>query len=352
MGFRNAFNGIPPSSITADLLADGSVTGTKLSADAIDGKTITGAFIRTAATGKRWELSSTPANQLRGYSGRPEEDQPGVFEVDSNSLLATFKLVTPVFDPYPPAAITAASSVNGTSPGFMDITAPLVSIQSNQLSAGPAGADPNLYTDTAQTYMRDPVFGATFARLMSNQFQQFGPVNSFASQGIASTASTGTAVQINPSNWIMFRATSGLKHKLDVTPLADFLAAEQATASTPDAPVARFSADSAILSGADAEPVPAPGGRGRVIDLAPIIYRDRHEVEMHAAGDPAWTAEPGWYIGWSADDFHAAGWHELVRYDEDGEPDYLYYDRVLAVAVLEFNAELAELRARLDALSG
>lgn len=69
MGFRNAFNGIPPSSITDDMLADGSVTGSKLSADAIDGKTITGAFIRTAATGRRWELSSTPSNELRAFTG-------------------------------------------------------------------------------------------------------------------------------------------------------------------------------------------------------------------------------------------------------------------------------------------
>jgi hypothetical protein len=90
-----------------------------------------------------------------------------------------------------------------------------------------------------------------------------------------------------------------------------------------------------------------------VLDIEPIIYRDRHEVEQHEAGDPDWTAEPRQYIGWAADDFAAAGWEELISRDpETGEPDYLYYERVLAVVVLELQAELADLRARLDALGG
>lgn len=83
MGFRSPLNGIPPSGITADMLADESVTGSKLSADAIDGKTITGAFIRTAATGKRWELSSAAVNLLRAFSGATGEAAPGALSIDA-----------------------------------------------------------------------------------------------------------------------------------------------------------------------------------------------------------------------------------------------------------------------------
>jgi hypothetical protein len=77
MGFRNPTN-IPPGSITDVMLADGSVTGPKLSFDAIDGKTITGALIRTAAPpALRWEMTSLVANQLLAYSGLGTETAPG-----------------------------------------------------------------------------------------------------------------------------------------------------------------------------------------------------------------------------------------------------------------------------------
>lgn len=47
------------NSVTADKLAANSVTASQLRAGAIDGKTITGATIRTAASGQRTELGST-----------------------------------------------------------------------------------------------------------------------------------------------------------------------------------------------------------------------------------------------------------------------------------------------------
>ena len=47
------------NSITADKLAANSVTASQIRAGAIDGKTITGATIRTAASGQRTELGST-----------------------------------------------------------------------------------------------------------------------------------------------------------------------------------------------------------------------------------------------------------------------------------------------------
>ena len=44
--------------ITGVLIADGAVTATKIAATAIDGKTITGALVRTAASGTRAEMSN------------------------------------------------------------------------------------------------------------------------------------------------------------------------------------------------------------------------------------------------------------------------------------------------------
>lgn len=68
--------------VTEGKVATGAITAAKIAATAIDGKTITGALIRTAAAGKRWELKSVPSNRLLGYSGSSMETAPGYLEVD------------------------------------------------------------------------------------------------------------------------------------------------------------------------------------------------------------------------------------------------------------------------------
>ena len=75
MGFRNPTK-IPPGSVGVLELEDGAVTGPKISVGALDGKVITGALIRTAASGQRWEQDSTLYNELRGYSGHANEVDP------------------------------------------------------------------------------------------------------------------------------------------------------------------------------------------------------------------------------------------------------------------------------------
>ncbi|MFE7547108.1 hypothetical protein [Streptomyces gardneri] len=63
----SAENGpIAPALIVADDVADGIITGTKLAADAIDGKTITGAIIRTASTGQRIVMDGATGT-ITGY---------------------------------------------------------------------------------------------------------------------------------------------------------------------------------------------------------------------------------------------------------------------------------------------
>lgn len=65
---------IQAGAVTATKVAAGAITADKLSADAIDGKTITGALIRTAASGSRWEIGSAfgPA-YLIAPSSDPQE---------------------------------------------------------------------------------------------------------------------------------------------------------------------------------------------------------------------------------------------------------------------------------------
>lgn len=61
---------LAPSSVLQVNVATGAITGSKISATALDGKTITGSLIRTAATGSRWELKGAAAtNALTAYAG-------------------------------------------------------------------------------------------------------------------------------------------------------------------------------------------------------------------------------------------------------------------------------------------
>lgn len=73
---------IAANTITADQLAANAVTAGKIQAEALDGMTITGATIRTAEDGKRWEIDSSNQNEIRGYSGVPGEIGPGSLIVD------------------------------------------------------------------------------------------------------------------------------------------------------------------------------------------------------------------------------------------------------------------------------
>lgn len=74
---------IAAGTITANEIAAGAVTAGKVAAGAIDGMVITGATLRTAAAGRRWELASSPNNSLVGFSGLSGERAPGSLTIDS-----------------------------------------------------------------------------------------------------------------------------------------------------------------------------------------------------------------------------------------------------------------------------
>lgn len=49
-------------------------------------RVITGAVIRTAALGKRWELSSAPSNVLKAFSGLASESDYGYLSIDGETV--------------------------------------------------------------------------------------------------------------------------------------------------------------------------------------------------------------------------------------------------------------------------
>ncbi|MEV6287395.1 hypothetical protein [Kribbella sp. NPDC051770] len=126
--------------VTATEIAAGAITAAKLSATAIDGKTITGATIKTAGSGTRWELSSSPGNALYAYSGLASEASPGALTVRTvGSLEAHTSLEAP--------------SLTSTSGGYIDLVA------TNNLSPNPAQSQ--VFIGATSIALEDPDTGET-----------------------------------------------------------------------------------------------------------------------------------------------------------------------------------------------
>jgi hypothetical protein len=81
--------------VDAPDIAVGAITATKLSADAIDGKVITGALIRTAVTGRRTEIGTNLAHMVALYTGRVEEVEPGLLVPSDSSTELQLALSSP-----------------------------------------------------------------------------------------------------------------------------------------------------------------------------------------------------------------------------------------------------------------
>jgi hypothetical protein len=82
MAFRNPVHTLPASRIT------GQIQGSQLAADAIDGKLITGATIRTAASGHRILLAAS-GNQYF-YTGAVNEVHPARIDPDASGILGIY----------------------------------------------------------------------------------------------------------------------------------------------------------------------------------------------------------------------------------------------------------------------
>ncbi|MET9436863.1 hypothetical protein [Streptomyces sp. NPDC006551] len=105
----SAQNGpIAPALIVADDVADGIITGSKLAADAIDGKIITGATVQTAAAGRRIRLA--PDGRIYLYSGATTETAPAeiwgdVLDFGGGQFSGMLKIKAPRHAEFEPAEI-------------------------------------------------------------------------------------------------------------------------------------------------------------------------------------------------------------------------------------------------------
>ena len=217
--------------------------------------------------------------------------------------------------------------------------------------------------ETGQVYIRDPANSGTFVRCQSGVISLAGGVNGVNSTAINATSATlATSVGIN-SGGTLYKGSSSLKYKTDVRSLSDYLTSPENTDATvspmPLAASLTFADQAAVIDPTivlepDVTPVAETrkANRTRIIDIEPIIYKDKIQVDHIAAGDTeTWGPTALDFVGWSAESVAEAGWEELVTRDyETDELEGIQYDRMLIIAVHELKEEIDSLRAELDAL--
>lgn len=104
--------------VDGSYLEEETVPGTALTVDALDGKTITGALIRSAADGARWEMTTgDDSNNLYGYTD-DLDSAPGRIEIDSEE--GRISLVSPDYSVEGDGS-GAASLMVGGSKGFFSV---------------------------------------------------------------------------------------------------------------------------------------------------------------------------------------------------------------------------------------
>jgi len=96
---------ITTGSLDAARISAGSITAAKLSATAIDGKTITGANIRQAASGTRIEMDSATPGRISFYS---TTTNPGIVELSTDPTYGLSSVI--IYAPY-----------NTGSPGYISL---------------------------------------------------------------------------------------------------------------------------------------------------------------------------------------------------------------------------------------
>jgi hypothetical protein len=107
--------------ITATDISDGAISTPQLSANAIDGMTVTGALIRTAVSGQRVEIKSSNVNRVDFYSGAAGEVAPGnVRSLSPTAGQAQTSVTAPTLLGVTPAELNLASRTDiGASQAFL-----------------------------------------------------------------------------------------------------------------------------------------------------------------------------------------------------------------------------------------
>jgi hypothetical protein len=197
MAFRNPVTSLPASSIT------GVIQGSQLAADAIDGKTITGALIRSAESANRVEIASTPFGGFAeiDFFTETESDVPGnvvAYGVGSGRALAigapssaSAVDVPQIFLQYTsPAETTSQIQLSGST---VDATGAFTAgnLRAGRVTITPSAA--NVPTSVTVTGLDLNLSGGKTARAMATAVST---LIGTAVLGVACTGATADAVTV------------------------------------------------------------------------------------------------------------------------------------------------------------
>lgn len=122
--------------IGATEISDGAISTPKLSANAIDGMTITGALFRTAASGQRVEIDSAARNEVRFFSGAATETSPASVNTVTSGGWGYLIMKSPAFSGSGAAQISLQNFTTGSQAVVSATTAGLQGSNWVQLAAG------------------------------------------------------------------------------------------------------------------------------------------------------------------------------------------------------------------------
>ncbi|MFD6176707.1 MULTISPECIES: tail fiber domain-containing protein [unclassified Isoptericola] len=339
---------IEANSVTTNELAAGSVTTEVLEATAIDGMTITGATIRTAASGDRVQMSGTSLRSIEDSVTRVTIDPSGV------TVPATGRLR---------ALHSDGSSAAWFGPVYAIATGTLFG-RGLLVQKDNAGADAGndifqaIFRTDATTVVKAGQ-GTTsrvgeFAAYANNVYLCGTGADGVTLQSLT-TDGTGVRTQLGMNNdraRLSMWSTAGDSYgSLGVDSGGPHIYGAGTTSASANVVLdggyvkmtsssLRYKQDVERLDMDDVD-------TATILDaLAPRTWRDRTDV----AEDPDTTRR---FVGTIAEDMHDAGLGQWVGYDDQGRPDNLSYDRLtnlLAVVVQRQQEQLTALAARVAAL--
>ena len=345
----NASN-ITTGSLSADRISGGvidasDISGVNISGVNITGSTITGGSLNTAASGTRVRASGTNiefyssayagGGSRVGYIQGDDLGSPGLYMIsDQGSIgidavsitLSGDTTVTGEMDVNGSLTVGGAFSPGSINTGAIDATSLDVTggIGSGSLSTGNiSGTSMTINGGTANLQS-----GATV-----NGGLTVGSGNSSLNGGMSTTSITASG-DLNLTGRILgstgtFNATTTSAANLFVASNGNFA---RSTSSR------RYKSDIQSIDYGMA-----------ALNLEPRTWVDKAEYEANNNSPDGLERIPGFI----AEELHELGLTELVQYNEDGQPDAVYYDRML-VAVIpvikQQQATIEALEARLAAL--
>jgi len=334
------------NSVTANEIQAGSIDTEALAADAIDGMTITGAVIRTAATGDRVELSGSMLRSIAGGVDKVVLSPQGVTVEPTGSLRSLNEdgSVAAAFGPQY-ADATGALSAHGllvqsnNADANKDIFRAKRELSNGDLGVYIGQADAGGNIDTFRAWSDVIRFDtADFDLVSTGRIDMTAPTwwatsggEAVLDAGGSSTLflrSLGGHVQLRAGGNVVFMTDSLVRWRLNQSGRMTIVS-QFSTSKT--AYLIHGSQDEGIMIGASsrrykqdfADHVVDPRA---VLAMREVSWRDRREV----ADDPT---TPARYVGYVAEDLHDAGLSDFVIYDELGRPDGISYDRLGSVGM-------------------